>query len=98
VSIGISADGFAIVPDAAGGIVANYIDAETPVDSGDHAHFTLAQAPNPATSLELFLEGDDYFSQFIFPSDYTLAGANFVLTGAFAPLTGAFTLLAYYRF
>lgn len=59
----------------------------TPVDSGDHQNFTLPQAPDPASSLQLFLNGQ-------------LSNGEYVLTGnaiAFTdPIAGTFNLQAFY--
>ena len=68
-----------------------FADDVTPTDSGDHQHFTLPSTPNPAESLQLFLNGMQLLNA---GSDYTLSGANITLTSA---LTGTWTLEAWYR-
>lgn len=59
--------------------------------NGSNATFTLASAPNPAASLQLFQNG----ILAIQGTDYTLSGATITMTGA--PSTGAI-LTAFYRF
>ena len=75
----------------------NFADNVSPVDSGDHQNFTLPNTPVPSLSLQLFLKGDDYYSQYLFPDgvDYTLTGASIALNSA---LTGTFYLKASYRY
>ena len=71
----------------------NFVDNETPggaINSSNTA-FTLAFAPSPAGSLELFYNGLLQKSGGV---DFTLAGLN--ITFASAPVTGS-TLLAWYR-
>ncbi len=83
------------IPEPDNDTVINFADAESPTDSGDHQHFTLAHSPTPTASLQLFVKQTS--GQFFFPGgvDYTLTGANIALTAA---LVGAFTMLAYYRY
>lgn len=71
-----------------GGGSSMFGDNITPVDGGDHQHFTLPQAPNPTASLELFLNG-------VIATDYTLAGTAITFGSA---ISGTFTLQAWYRF
>ena len=71
----------------------NFVDNETPggtINSSNTA-FTLAFAPSPAGSLELFYNGLVQKSGGV---DFTLSGLN--ITFASAPVTGS-TLLAWYR-
>ena len=79
-----------------GGSSVQFADAITPTDTGDHQHFTLPNAPNPAASLQLILKGTDYFNQPLSPGgvDYTLSGSSIILNNV---LTGSFNLLAWYR-
>jgi hypothetical protein len=77
-----------------GGGGAQYSDAEVPggTVNGSNATFTLANAPNPAASLELFRNGLAQNPS----ADYTLTGSTVqFLTGAI-PQPGD-TLLAWYR-
>lgn len=73
---------------------ANFVDAETPTGTinSSNAVFTLAHAPNPASSLELYLNG---ILQTAGGVDYTLASAT--ITYVVAPGTGS-THVAWYRF
>jgi hypothetical protein len=73
--------------------VPSFSDAEVPVDSGDHQHFTLANAPSPAKSLILVLNGL-VLNQGA-GNDYTISGTAIILA---AVQSGTFTLLAWYRF
>jgi hypothetical protein len=76
-----------------GGGAALFADEETPTGSvnGSNTAFTLAFAPSPGASLQLFLNG-----QLLKPggTDYTLSGANITMVNA--PATGD-VLLAWYR-
>lgn len=71
-----------------------FVDAETPAGAinGTNGSFTLANAPNPAASLTLFLNGllQDQ------GGDYTLAGNMITFATAGVPQTGDI-LLANYR-
>jgi hypothetical protein len=72
----------------------SFVDAETPAGAvnGANASFTLANAPNPAASLALFLNGllqDQGF-------DYTLSGNTITFATAGVPQNGD-RLLASYR-
>jgi hypothetical protein len=79
-----------------GGGTMSFSDNETPVDSGDHKHFTLANAPNPAGSLLLVLEGENYPHQLLLNGpDYVLLAAAITLNYA---LVGTFKLCAWYRY
>ena len=65
-----------------------------PLDSGDHQHFTLPAVPNPAASLQLFLNG-----LLLAPGatkDYVLAGSTVTLNYSLG--TGPWTLIAYFRY
>lgn len=75
-------------PITPGGGGALFADNITPLDSGDHQHFTLPQAPNPPASLELFLDG-------VIVTDYVLSGTSITFTSA---ITGTFGLQAWYRY
>lgn len=72
----------------------NYADNETPTGTinGTNAVFTLAHTPNPAASLQLFLNGA---FQAAAGGDYTLATAT--ITFITAPVNGS-TLRAFYRY
>jgi uncharacterized protein YoxC len=77
------------------GIGAAFVDAATPTGTinGTNLVFTLASAPNPATSLKLFKNGL-LLSQ---NGDYSLSGSTITFAGtATTPQTGD-TLLASYR-
>lgn len=50
---------------------------EIPTDSGDHVNFTLSATPNPATSLDVFLNG---IKQTL-TTNYTLVGAMLTIPG-----------------
>ncbi len=79
------------------GATFSFADAETPADSGDHQHFTLFYAPNPAASLILVLSNATLFGAVQRQGaglDYTLSAAAIALA---APQSGTFTLLAWYR-
>jgi hypothetical protein len=69
-----------------------FIDAATPsgLVNGINNTFTLAQAPNPASSLEIFLNGVLQEA----PSDYTLSGSTLTFTDI--PMADD-VLVAYYR-
>jgi hypothetical protein len=73
---------------AAAALIANFVDGETPVDSGDHQHFTLANAPNPAASLHLYVNG-------LRQTAYSLSGTALTMNAA---IVGAFTMQADYRY
>ncbi len=81
-----------ILVDATGGI--NFADTETPTGAinGSNVTFTLANAPSPAASLILTLNG-----QVLAPVgvDYTLSSATITLNTA--PPTGSI-LRAWYRY
>lgn len=85
--------GGAIQVTAAGAGAVNFADAETPSGTinGVNTTFTLAAAPSPAGSLELFLNG---VLQKAGGADYTLSSAT--ITTTVAPQTGD-VLLAWYR-
>ncbi len=78
-----------------GGSNANFADAIVPTGSinGTNTSFTLPNSPNPAASLQLFLNG--VLQQQGTGKDYTLSGAT--ITMVVAPATGD-VLLAWYRF
>lgn len=69
-----------------------FINAEVPggLINGANSAFTLAQAPSPATSLQLFYNG----ALLTAGVDYTLAGA--AITMLFVPQVGD-ALIAFYR-
>lgn len=69
------------------------IDNETPSGTinGSNTGFTLANSPNPATSLQLYANGVEQ----VLTTDYTLSGASITFTTA--PATGDL-LRAYYRY
>lgn len=71
----------------------NYADNETPSGAvnGTNVTFTLAHTPNPAVSLQLYVNGVLQ----LYGSDFTLATAT--ITMANAPSTGAI-LTAFYRY
>jgi hypothetical protein len=71
--------------DASGSAV-NVVDGETPAGTvnGANAAFTLAHAPNPASSLHLFLNGIRLWPG----TDYTLSGATITYAGGMIPQTG----------
>ena len=71
----------------------NFADMETPAGTLDGVNkvFTLAHAPNPAASLQLF----NGLMQQAGGNDYTLAGNTITFTAA--PTVGS-TLLAWYRY
>ena len=48
---------------------------EIPTNSGDDVHFTLAHTPNPAASLEVFLNG---LKQTV-TTNYSLSGLNLTM-------------------
>lgn len=79
---------------SAGGTVPSFADGETPTGAVDGVNttYTLAHAPSPAASLDLFQNG---VSQVPGGTDFTLAGST--ITMAVAPLTGD-VLLAFYRY
>jgi len=62
-----------------------HVYAETPTgtQNGVNLVFTLANAPSPANSLQLFLNGA-YLTQGA-GNDYTLSGSTITLAAAFAP-------------
>lgn len=72
----------------------SFADAETPTGTinGSNVTFTLAHTPNPAASLQLFLNGQELIAG---GADYTLSTAT--ITAASAPKTGD-VLIAFYRF
>jgi hypothetical protein len=74
-------------------VIPNFADAETPSGTinGTNVTFTLAHAPNPAKSLQLF----NGVIQNPGGNDFTLVGVTITFT--LAPAVGA-TLLAWYRF
>jgi hypothetical protein len=73
---------------------ANFADDETPVGTinGTNLVFTLATAPNPATSLRLYRNGIIMAQG----GDYTLNGSSITFITASTPRTGD-SLAAYYR-
>jgi hypothetical protein len=73
----------------------NFADEETPAGAIDglNAVFTLARAPNPAPSLQLFLSGIVKMQRT--GHDYTLSGST--ITFAVPPPAGS-NLLAWYRY
>lgn len=73
----------------------NFADAEVPGGTidGTNVTFTLENAPDPAASLQLFLNGE-LLDQ---GDDYTLSGATITFTGADPP-SGDDQLLAWYRY
>jgi hypothetical protein len=78
-----------------GSTVTQFADSEVPTGAinGTNRTFTLANAPNPSKSLELFLNGEVLAQG----GDYTLSGNTITLTGAAAP-SGSDQLLAWYRY
>jgi hypothetical protein len=76
-----------------GGGSPNFSDAEIPAGAinGSNRTFTLANTPNPAASVQLYLNG--VFQQQNF--DYTITGVTITFAGA--PLTGD-SLETFYRF
>jgi hypothetical protein len=68
----------------------NFSDSETPADSGDHQHFSLAGVPAPGGSLILSVNGMVQNQG----ADYTLSGNQLTFSSALVP---PFTLLAWYR-
>jgi hypothetical protein len=77
------------------GTVPNFADAETPggTINGTNAAFTLANAPSPALSLELYRNG---LLQSVANGDYTLAGNTITFAAGAIPQTGD-SLTASYR-
>jgi len=75
-------------------LTGTFADAETPSGSinGSNTAFTLAHTPNPAGSLDCYLNGVE---QRAGGADYTLSTAT--ITYGTAPPTGA-TLVCYYRY
>jgi len=71
-------DGTSLVKTSPGGGL-NFADGETPTDSGDHVHLTLAHAPDPAASLLLMLAPDPALAQPFVPLQ---AGVNYALGGS----------------
>jgi hypothetical protein len=71
----------------------NFADNETPSGTinGSNTAFTLANVPNPASSLALYLDGAIQEAGI----DFTLSGAGITMTSA--PLTGQ-VLRTFYRF
>jgi hypothetical protein len=71
--------------DASGSAV-NVVDGETPAGTvnGANAAFTLAYAPNPASSLHLFLNGIRLWPG----THYTLSGATITYAAGMIPQTG----------
>lgn len=83
-------------PSSGAGTVPNFASGETPTGTIDSMNVTffLTHGPNPAGSLQLFLNGQ---LQTV-GTDFTLSGAGGnVITFASAPMTGD-TLLAYYMY
>jgi hypothetical protein len=77
------------------GSPSNFVDAETPAGTinGTNLSFSLANLPNPATSLKLFKNGN-LLGQNV---DYTLSNQTITfINTAVTPLTGD-SLAAYYR-
>jgi hypothetical protein len=72
-----------------------FVDAEIPSGSvdGSNTAFTLAHAPNPAASLQFFVNGLLYLQG----EDYELSGATITLTAADPPESGGI-LQASYRY
>jgi hypothetical protein len=79
---------------AGGGTSPNFIDAELPAGTinGVNTSFTLANAPSPAASLDLYRNG----MRLETGSDYSLSGNAITFVSAATPQTGD-TLLADYR-
>jgi len=77
-----------------GGSGATFVDGETPagVVNGINLNFVLSQAPNPASSLELYRNGLLQKSG----SDYSISGRDVTFTVPSIPVTGD-TILAFYR-
>ena len=76
------------------GSATNFTDSETPAGSvnGTNVTFTLASAPNPATSLRLYRNG-----LLLAPGvEYTLSGSSITFTTARTPQSGD-SIAAYYR-
>ncbi len=71
-----------------------FVDGETPAGTvnGVNSTFTLFQAPNPASSLELYRNGVLQKQSF----DYNLTGASIQFLAASRPQSGD-TLLSFYR-
>lgn len=63
-----------------------FVDGETPAGTIDGANvtFTLTQSPDPAASLELYLNR----VLMVVGTDFTLAGDTITFTGAGAPQVG----------
>lgn len=87
------------LPDASGTVqltsgTGNFVDNETPSGTIDGANvtFTLAHAPNPASSLQLILNGA---YQTAVGADYTLS--TLTITFNSAPVNGS-VLRAFYRY
>jgi hypothetical protein len=78
-------------PASSGGAMGYYVGYETPADSGDHRHFTLAHAPNPSFTLQLFLNG----MLLDMGVDFSLQGN--AITLSYVP-QGTFELLAFYGY
>jgi hypothetical protein len=80
-------------PFGVGGTLPNFADAEVPSGTinGANTAFTLLRAPNPSTSLELFLNGV-LQTQGV---DYTLSTNTINFTTA--PASGG-ALIAWYRY
>jgi hypothetical protein len=80
--------------DGGGGSATSFADDETPAGAinGSNTAFTLAHTPNPASSLQLFKNGQ---LQKPGGADYTLTGA--AIAFVIAPQTGD-ALEAFYRY
>lgn len=85
-----------IIGGGGGGTVPSFADNQTPAGVIDGANdtFTLAQAPNPAASLQLFRNG---VLQGPVAYDYTLAGLTITFEAASIPQVGD-KLIAFYRY
>lgn len=97
--LSIIASGNTIQISAGGIIVPTFAYNETPSNpSMDNQNFVLAHTPNPAGSLQLWLRGDNYPTQPLFPDgvDYALTTNLIAMNNV---LTGTYELLApFYQF
>jgi len=91
----VHVDGSSGTCGGAGGAGANFADAEVPAGTinGVNTQFTLASAPSPAGSLELYLNGLVMRQG----SDYQITGNAITFFLASVPQSGDL-LVAYYRF
>lgn len=78
---------------AAGGV--NFVDNETPAGTvnGSNKVFTLSNAPNPASSLNLFWNGQ----RLVAGSDFNLSGLTITYTAGFAAPVSGDSYVANYR-